>query len=355
MFADRQHEACMSPFSTLILEPTGKVGVCRHKGQTYAVGDLRTHTIKEIWNGSVIRDWRREFIQNQIGICNVEMHDRRCHVGTVPVSFEKTVQFTEYQNELPKRLGLNLNGKCNLQCPMCEVWTQDNGFYDQPHIEKQVEELLPHVQEIEMLGGEPFMQKDTYKYMAKIAQLNPECRWNITTNATWTLTDTVKDHLRRIKFRQIIISVDSIIPETFAKIRYPGKLDKFLETVDSLSKFDYELKAEGKPGLFLSTNSTIQKDNWREVPELLQFGLKQGNIEPDLALLYYPAHLSILNESAEKREEILRYFVSHVPAESLSNLGRILRPLLLSLSPITRASVLSEIGNEKWQPSVRSR
>jgi cyclic pyranopterin phosphate synthase len=37
----------------------------------------------------------------------------------------------EVMQSAPKRLDVRLNGKCNLQCVMCDVWSQPNGVYNQ--------------------------------------------------------------------------------------------------------------------------------------------------------------------------------------------------------------------------------
>ena len=42
---------CVVPFTTIILEPNGNVGVCRLHGTDEALGNLSENTIEEIWNG----------------------------------------------------------------------------------------------------------------------------------------------------------------------------------------------------------------------------------------------------------------------------------------------------------------
>jgi MoaA/NifB/PqqE/SkfB family radical SAM enzyme len=188
------------------------------------------------------------------------------------------------------------------------------------------------------------LQGDTYRIMKTVAKVNPGCLWNITTNATWKLNDFVREHLDPLKFRQIIISADSLIPEVFARLRPPAKLSRFTSTVEALSRYDYERIREGKSGLGLATNSTIQRDNWREVPELVKFGEELGNISPNLAILYRPEELSILSEDLETREGMLRYLFDRVEPAYLPRAGRVIRPLLESVSPLFRASLLDSVA-----------
>src|SRR5271163_937991 len=71
---------CIVPFTTLQLEPDGLVGVCRQKGSEYPVGSLLENSFDEIWNGPLIREWRRQFLEGDVRNCSAEVKHRACHL-----------------------------------------------------------------------------------------------------------------------------------------------------------------------------------------------------------------------------------------------------------------------------------
>src|SRR5690606_40522164 len=74
---------CPVPFTTIILEPDGKVGLCRNKGNDFPVGTLSFDSIEEIWdirNSEKARKWRREFIEGKHEICKNEVAYRKCNM-----------------------------------------------------------------------------------------------------------------------------------------------------------------------------------------------------------------------------------------------------------------------------------
>ena len=71
---------CIVPFSTIILEPSGDIGICRLKGTEFSFGNIKDNTLEEIWNSPKLNEWRDEFISGNIDICSREMKHMRCHM-----------------------------------------------------------------------------------------------------------------------------------------------------------------------------------------------------------------------------------------------------------------------------------
>jgi cyclic pyranopterin phosphate synthase len=337
---------CAVPFTSLILEPTGEVACCREHGLKQVVGDLKTQSIEEIWNGPRLQAWRREFLSGKPCICDVEIRHRGCNQYVASPRLIESIEINEVQTSSPVHLGLNLNGRCNLHCPMCGVWKMPNGVYDDPDIWKKVEAILPLVQEIEMLGGEPFIQDYTFKVMDIIAEVNPGCRWLITTNAHWDLTEAIRARLDRLEFREIIVSTDSLDTDVYSKVRAGGRLEKFMSTVADLISYDQDRRRSGKGGLNLTINSTIQILNWREIPSLIDFADKNGFLKANIAFLYSPKKLSLLSLSERERESILEHLTENLSGDHLTRSREVLRPLLESVSPLFRANIVAAIAQK---------
>src|SRR5439155_91000 len=76
------------------------------------------------------------------------------------------IEIAERQQAMPRRLDLRLNGRCNLECIMCDVWRQPNELYDNSDLwTLGPEKIFPFLLEVDMLGGEPFIQRDTYRFI----------------------------------------------------------------------------------------------------------------------------------------------------------------------------------------------
>lgn len=343
---------CAVPFTSLILEADGLVGCCRMKGGEHSVGSVTKESIQEIWNGPLIKKWRQDFLSGSNKICAKELRHRQCNTFVAPDKFVEIFEPKEIQAYGPLRLGLNLNGQCNLSCPMCKVWTKPNGLYEQPRLRKMIEELLPQVQEIEMLSGEPFIQKATYHFIDLASKINPTCEWNITTNVNWKLTDYVKNKLDLIRFRQLVISMDSLIPEVYAKIRRKGSLDRALKTILDLREYDLQRQEKGIGSLNINLNCTIQKDNWKEIPALLDFGETNGFFT-GITLLYNPEEFSLLDEPLIERERILEHYLQSLSKNQLRRSLLVIRPLVESVSPLSRASAVLFI-REQLSASISS-
>lgn len=74
---------CPMPFTTLILEPDGKVGICRNKGNDFPIGNLSFQNIDEIWdirNSPKAMQWRKEFLDGNPQICKDEVKHRKCNL-----------------------------------------------------------------------------------------------------------------------------------------------------------------------------------------------------------------------------------------------------------------------------------
>ena len=336
---------CHVPFSTLILEPDGHLGSCRNKGTEFVVGDLQTQTLEEVWNGPVMRQWRREFLDGQPVICKTEVRHMGCHLCPRYNSLLPKVVPEEIQSRPPIRLALNLNGRCNLECQMCHIWQMPNGFYDRAGLWGQIERFIEFIQEVELLSGEPFIQKDTYRLIDLISRKNPECRWVITTNGHWRLNDHIRAQLDRIRLRDLIMSIDSLNPDTYAKIRKKGDLSIVLANLDSLIEYDQDRLRRGLGSLNLRITFLIQRDNWRELGEFHEFA-KAKKLEIFRTFLYEPEDLSLLTLPVIEREQILETYVNELSREQLLHSRRTVLPLLDSLPVISRARLLMKMRDK---------
>ncbi len=339
---------CPMPFVNIILEPDGSVGFCRHKGTDHRLGNLQESTWQEIWNAKAVREWRREFLEGTPRTCSSEISEVGCNLCP-ELSKLSPIHREDYseQMERPLRLTANLNGMCNLKCQMCDVWELPNGNYREDNFWAPARvELFPHLEEIDLLSGEPFIQEDTFKLIDEVTKVNPECLWSITTNAHWKFNEKRKSYLDKIRIKNLILSIDSLKADIYHKIRRPGNLKTVLETVDELVAYDQQRMGQGLGSMNMNLNFVVQKDNLTEVAQVIHFCLEK-NIHPFITFCYIPKEHSLLSYDVKKRIEIIQYYIETLTWGELTLIRRITTPILHSLPKIERFEALSALEKKK--------
>lgn len=320
---------CSRPFRELMLSYEGQVHPCCLL-EDYTLGDINDMSLSEFWNCEKLQKLREEFLSGNIKTCSKNIETKACH--KFYENFNDQVEKALVQSGLIKKLDLRLNGKCNLECIMCHVWKGDNGKYDETTFWKDgPKEVFPFLQEIDMLGGEPFIQSDTFKLIDEVTAVNKDCKWNFTTNANWNLAGKIKQYLDKIKIGVITISVDAILPDTYFRIRHKGDFKQIFKTIDDI--IDYREKE--RPEIYLRLDFVVQTYNLNEVLPFYKFCLKK-NLDPSFILLEIPEELSIENldtKSLEKVQKDIEPHINEPKAIALNTIHRNITNILSKRQP----------------------
>jgi len=307
---------CSRPFRELMLSYEGKVHPCCLL-EDFDLGDINDMSLKEFWNCEKLQKLREEFLSGKVKTCSKNISTKSCH--KFYEKFNDEVERSALQSGPIKKLDLRLNGKCNLECIMCHVWMGENGKYDETTFWKDgPSEVFPYLQEIDMLGGEPFIQSDTFKLIDVISKANKECKWNFTTNANWNLSGKIKKYLDKINIGVMTISIDAILPDTYFRIRRKGDFKQILRTIDELIKY----KNEEKPSMYLRLDFVVQMLNLNEILAFYHFCIKK-DLDPSYILLEEPADLSINNIDTESLKKIQTQIEPHLNEEKAVSLKMI--------------------------------
>jgi MoaA/NifB/PqqE/SkfB family radical SAM enzyme len=338
---------CIVPFTNMIFNPDGKVGVCRQKGTEHFVGDITQNTVEEIWNNDYVRNWRREFLTGDIRVCKKEIERTSCHLSMDNYTLWDSVDLSEVQSGPMLKLTANFNGKCNLRCKMCHIWTMRNGLYDEINFwELAEEQFFPHIKEVEMLSGEPFIQEDTYRLIDELSAVNPDCLWSFTTNGHWKLNQRIKDSLDKINVKNIIISIDSLRPEIYSEIRIDGKLQTVLDNLDLLLDYNQERLKKGKSSLELTLHYLVMRENWDELEELVQFVEEKG-LRLTIDNLYEPAELAISSLPEDDQLAMCEHYLKKLNWNQATRLMRFFTAVASNLTGIHRASLLDQLNRAR--------
>jgi len=327
---------CIVPFTNIILEPDGKVGMCRQQGSDFPIGNIKKNSIMDIWNGDKAQEWREEFLTGKVKKCKSHIKYDHCNLCSHNNAHYEDVEFSKVQSSPIIKLTANLNGKCNLECIMCHIWRKPNDVYNEENFWIPArKDIFPKLKELELLSGEPFIQQDTYKLIDEVSSVNPSCDWFITTNAHWTLNNRIISYLDKIRIRDFIISIDSVDHETYSSIRKKGNLDIVLNNIERIKNYN-QSRSENFNFRF---NFLVVHENWDQVKEMLDFCAKH-EAHPFIDFCYRPNENSLLTLSEERRVEILNYYIDILSWHEFIFCMRVINPLLDSLSKMAKAEIL---------------
>ena len=179
-----------------------------------------------------------------------------------------------------------------------------------------------------------------------MSDINPLCKWIFTTNAHWKLNNKIKADLDKIDIRDIIVSIDSITPSTYSKIRKKGDLNIALENLDRIIQYNTERKANGLTNFGIKLNFLIQKDNWKELKEILEFCENKEGVEPFITFLYEPEEYSLLNLKKDELYLILETYLNVLSSTQISLSMRVINPLMRALETLERKKILLKLSEK---------
>ena len=164
-------------------------------------------------------------------------------------------------------ISYNLTNECNEACPMCSVQQQGGAVLPLDELERIFTELRGSgIRVVELSGGEPFLRSDLAEVFALLDRL--DLFSTITTNGT-LLTRAWIEQLRTVRgLLQLAISLDSLNPETYARLRGRDLLPTVLRNVD--------LVAEAGLPMPFKLNMTMSSVNYRETLDILSHARERG-------------------------------------------------------------------------------
>ena len=283
---------CNAPFNNMYFTVKGKVSPC-WKLPSYCDNWSHNRSIKDIWFGSQFQKYRNALEQN-IFLNRCKECEKDIDEGVWPLA-------REYGNypirEYPSLMELELSNQCNLECIMCSgelssgirknrdklpplPMIYDDSFREQLH------EFIPHLTELRFNGGEPFAQKIVLDICDDVAKIKPGLKIVMATNGT-VLNKRVK-HIMNNNNLHINISIDSLIPERYEKIRINGNFDKLMINTKEFSEYCHKNNRE----LCIMVNP--MRNNWDEMVNFVEFTDK---LNSDLwyNTILHPEHLAIWN------------------------------------------------------------
>lgn len=314
---------CHAPFVNLNFAQSGEVRACCYNNK-HILGKWPEQSLKDIWFGSQIKALQQFILKDDLGGGCIEcgkMLDFGNHQGVKARFYDNHASYPIVEKvnnlkhkllggtDMPKVMEFELTNECNLECVMCTGYFSSSIRKNReklppiisPYNDDFVNELdafIPYLTDAKFLGGEPFMMEIYLKIWERILKIKPSIRIHITTNGTF-LNNRIKDLLEGLN-AGIIISIDSVEKDTYKKIRVNGNLEKVMENLVYFMDYTKRKKT------FISIAACPMTNNWRELPQLLDFCIER-NITLYFNVVFYPFELSLKRLSSEKLTEIISF------------------------------------------------
>lgn len=159
--------------------------------------------------------------------------------------------------EFPKRVTLELTNQCNLSCVMCprKYMKGPKGYLSFSLFKKVIDEISDHkgISLVPFFRGESLFHPDCLKMLAYIKKSGVR-PIQFTTNAT-LMTNEVARSIIDLELDFVSFSVDSIDPETYAKIRKGADFDAALKNIEFFCDLKNKMELE-KPEIQVSVVKT---------------------------------------------------------------------------------------------------
>ncbi len=262
---------CNAPLTNLYFQADGRAAPCWKYYPRSAPYWSPERSIRDIWSGPEFQKVRAALASQEfIGRCSECEHDIRAGNQPLAAAYDNDRPIGQW----PTMVELELSNVCNLECVMCNGLLSSRIRKNREHLEPleipyderfvdQLVELLPHLHELRINGGEPMMQPLVHLLGERVAEHRPDLRVTIATNGT-VLNDKVRWMLERCTVH-LNISIDSLVPERYEQIRQHARFDTLMANLDV---FDAYTRERGRT-LCIMVNP--MRDNWQEMPEFIRW------------------------------------------------------------------------------------
>jgi len=262
---------CNAPRTNMYFQAKGRVAPCWKYFPWQSPTWSTERSILDIWQGPEFEKVRSALAEDRfIGRCADCEHDIRNGDEPLAAAYDNDHPIGEF----PTMLELELSNLCNLECVMC------NGLlssrirahrehlppldipYDETFVD-QVAELLPHLHELRINGGEPMLQPLVHALGERVAETRPDLRITIATNGT-VLNAKVRRLLEHCNVH-LNISIDSLDARRYEEIRVRADFERLMTNFE----YFHEYCRDGGRTLCVMVNP--MRDNWQEMPEFVRW------------------------------------------------------------------------------------
>lgn len=319
---------CPVPWTFQAIRNNGDIRICCHANASKSKGIIRkpdgtaynasTDSLQESWNAPFVKELRRSMILGkQHEMC--QRCDREDEAGLYSKRQTEQSAWPEYNyawakrrtrpngetQEQPFSFDLRFGNRCNLRCRMCGPQDSDNWYNDhvavtgqekffdshgEVKLEKnakarytatnkdyewvntsefwqQIEEKIPHIRHVYIVGGEPLLIDEHYDFLQKCIDMGYADRIVIEYNTNGVaLPKRALDIWSKFKTVKLGVSIDAV-GDINHYIRYPSNFTAIQRNLHRLDK--------ASPNIKTWIAVTVQMFNVFYLPEFVDWRLEQ--------------------------------------------------------------------------------
>jgi hypothetical protein len=200
------------------------------------LGDLRTHTVAEVWNGPTLQQLRADLNHGGSRFCG------DCPIKLPLAKDESPTVRPVNAGRLPGRMYIECTAACNISCAeaCCApergiTRTRQAGMLDFDLFKKVIDEAGPSLGRIDFFNyGEAFLHKRAVEMCEYIKTNFPHIYLYTSTNGL-ALKDDQARRLVRSGIDEVTFSIDGSSQEAYEKYRQRGKLEIALANLRAMA------------------------------------------------------------------------------------------------------------------------
>jgi len=290
---------CNAPASNMYFAATGKVAPCwiqlERTTEVWSAG----RSLMDIWRGPAFSALRDELRAGRFPVsCGRCAADLGAGCAPLAAAYDRDVQLTD----LPTTLELELSNLCNLECRMCTGTLSSRIRRNREHLPplvspydgafvEQVAEVAPGLEQVRFSGGEPLLHPIVHELAARLAQVRPDLRLDVSTNGTvWG--PKVRAFLDRGPV-QVNVSFESLRADRYEAIRVGSDFGQLMANLDA-----FQEHFRTHPGE-LTINTNPMRPNWDEMPHIVRWCDERG-LFLSFNEVIHPDHLSLRSLPADE-------------------------------------------------------
>lgn len=245
---------CTTPWTTMeIVDPDGRARQCCSTWTLGDRGNVIGSSLEAVWNGPGYRDARKRMAERALDslchpICS-RLHDQRFAERALEIQpgsrrfvdnqlllAEDVAERREVVRGKPLRLALCPSTYCNYDCIMCDHGRSPRRELP-ASIWEELPELLPTLQSLTLLGGEPLASPHVMKLLRDFDVARyPDAAIDLVTNGS-LLTEAALSRMRRCTLGDVTVSLNAGSADVYARVQRGLSWQTVLANVDALLEF----------------------------------------------------------------------------------------------------------------------
>jgi radical SAM protein with 4Fe4S-binding SPASM domain len=361
---------CMLPWIHLHAFPNGQAYPCCLSDSHYPLGNLHNNTMKEVWNSTEYKQMRTNMMNEvQCKECT-KCYEREQH-GFVSMRNSSNKNFGHHINLIDQTAAdgtfddfkiryydIRFTNLCNMSCRTCGSWFSSSWWQeetdlfgkrnhpqfmyagkDKDDMWNQMQEHIPHLEQIYFAGGEPLIMEEHYKVLKELVRremFDVRLQYNTNFSRLNLKDENVLDYWKLFNSVSIGASLDAMGPRA-EYIRKGTKWDQIVRNREQM--------IEICPKVDFYVSSTVSIYNVLHVMDFHRDWVERGLIKAQ------DWNINILQGPDRERIDVLPETYKQQVREKIQAHIEWLRPQ----DPLTRAivgyeSILSYMSadNKDW-------